>query len=61
MIIDDALNSHVYPVITEITFPSLRVCSTDKNKPKVIIVHETFSQTFSTDKDESKRIIVNKT
>ena len=57
----DALNSHVYPVRTEMTALSLHIYSKDEDKWKGIIVHETLSQSCSTDGDESKRIIVNET
>ena len=55
----DALKSHGYLVRTEMTAPSLHICSTSKDKSKGIIVHETLLQSFSTDKDKSKGIIVN--
>ena len=57
----DALNSHVYPVRTEMTAPSSHVFSTDKDESKHSIVHETLSQSCYTDEEESKRGIVNKT
>ena len=36
-----------------------KVCSTDDDESKGIIVHKTLSQSFSTEEDESKRSIVN--
>ena len=57
----DDINSHVYPVRTEMTAPSLHVCSTDEDESKGIIVHKTLSQNCSTDEDESKHSIVKKT
>ena len=60
MMRSDALNSHCYPVRTEMTDPPLHVCSTDKDESKGIIVHEILSQSFDTDEDESKGIIMNK-
>ena len=62
MIRYDALNSHSYPVRTEINamkqIPTSCVCSTDESKLKELPVNETLSQSCSTDKDESKGIIV---
>ena len=55
----DAINSHVYPVRTEMTAPSLHVCSTDKDESKGIIMHKNLSQNVSTDEDKSKHSIVN--
>ena len=57
----DALNSHVYPVRTEITASFSHACSTDKEESKHIIVHETLSRSCSMEEDESQRSIVNKT
>ena len=57
----NSLNLQVYPVRTEMTAPSLDVCSIDEDEPKDIIVHKTLSQIFSTDEDKPKRITVNKT
>ena len=57
----DALNLHVYPVRTEMTAPSSHVFSTDKEKSKLIIVHETLLQSCSMNEGESKRNIVNET
>ena len=54
----DALNLHVYPVRTEMTDPSLHVCSTDKIELKEFIVNKTLLQRCSMDKDKSKGIIV---
>ena len=58
---DDALNLHVYPVRTEMTSCSSHVYSTGEGKSKRIIMHETLSQSFFMDEDESKHSIVNKT
>ena len=57
----DALNSHVYPVRTEMTAPSLNVNIMDKDESKRIIVHESLSDNCSTDVSESKRNVVNET
>ena len=43
MMRDDALNLHVYPVKTEITAPSLRVCSTDESDFKEFLVNRIVS------------------
>ena len=60
----DYLNSENYPVRTEITgtkhMPTLHVCSTYESKLKEFLVDKTLSQICSTDKDESKVIIVDK-
>ena len=60
----DTLNSHGYPVITEMTatkqIPTLHVFSKDESELKEFPVEKTLSQIFSTDKDESKGIIVKK-
>ena len=48
----DALNWQGYGSDTKITDPSFDICSMDKDKSKGIIVHETLSWSFSTDKDE---------
>ena len=58
---DDALNSHSYPVRTEMTAPTLHVYSTDEDESKGIVVQKTLSQSCSTDEDESKGITVNET
>ena len=60
MMRDDALNSHIYSVRTEITALSLHVYSTDEEESKGIIVHETLSHSCYTDEEKSKGIIVNK-
>ena len=58
-----AFNLHGYPVRTEITTTkqilTSHVCSMDKSKLKEFPVNETLLQSCSTDKDESKGIIVN--
>ena len=59
MIRADALNLHVYPVITEITALSLQVCSTEESELKEFLVNENLLQSCYTGKDESKGIIVN--
>ena len=63
MMIYDAINSHGYPVRTEMTstkqIPSSHVCSADESELKEFPVNKTLSQSFSMDKDESKGIIVN--
>ena len=51
----DSLNSHIYPVITEMTatkqIPISYVFSMDESELKEFIVNETILQTYSTDKD----------
>ena len=58
MMRDDALNSHVYPVITEMAGMKhvliTHVCSMDESKSEEFIVGRNLSQVCSTDKDESK-------
>ena len=62
MIRADSLNSHVDPVITEITvtqqIPILHVCDSDERKLKEILAEKTLSQVCSTSKSESKIVIV---
>ena len=62
MLRSDALNSHVYPIITYMTarkqIPILYVCCTEKIELKKFLVDETLSQICSTDEDESKGISV---
>ena len=64
MMRSDVLNTCIYPVITELTatkqIPISHVCSTDESKLKEFLVDETLLQICSTDKDESKVIIVSK-
>ena len=64
MMRDNALNSHIYPVITEMTgtkqIPTSHICSTDESKLKEFLVEETLSQICSTDEEKSKGIIVEK-
>ena len=59
----DALNSHGYPIRTEIIatkhIKTSHVCSTDESELKEFPVNETLSQSCSTDEDESKGIIIN--
>ena len=57
----DDLNSHSYPVRTEMTDTSSHACSTNKDKSNGIILHETLSQSFSTDEYKSKSFIANET
>ena len=57
----DGPNSHVYPVITEMTDLSSHIFSTNKDKSKGIIVHKTLPQNCSTDEEKSKHSIINKT
>ena len=61
---DDALNSHIYPVRTEMNgtqqISTSNVYYMDKSELKEFLVDETSSQICSTDKDEPKVIIVNK-
>ena len=51
----DAVNSHGYPVRTEMTAPSSHVCSTDEDESEGIIVHETLSQSCSKERGLIKR------
>ena len=64
MMISDTLNSHGYPVRTEMTATkhilTLQVCSTYKSKLKEFLVNKTLSQICSTDEGKSKGIIVDK-
>ena len=61
MMRSDALNVHVYPVITETTgmkhIPILHVCSTDKSELEDFLVGGNVLQVYSTDNDKSKGII----
>ena len=56
----DALNSHVCPLRTEMTAPSLHVYSTVESELKEFLVNKNLSQKVSTDEGESKGIIVDK-
>ena len=62
MMISDALNSHVYPIRTEMTgtkhFPISHICSTYKSKSEEFLAEENLLQVCSTDEDESRSIIV---
>ena len=62
MMRDDALNFHIYSVRIEMTNTKQvsisHVCSTDESKLKQFLVDKTFFQVYSTDKEESKGIIV---
>ena len=64
MMIADALNSYNYPLKIEMIgtkqIPTSHVCSTDEGKLKEFLVGKTLSQIYSTDKDKSKVIIVDK-
>ena len=64
MMRSDALNSHCYPVRTEMIamkhIQTSQFCSTDESKLKEFLVDKTLQHSWSTDKDESKSIIVNK-
>ena len=57
MIRADAFNSHVYPVRTEMTVPSLYVYYMDESELKEFLVNENVSQNCSTDKGKPKGII----
>ena len=58
----DALNSHVYPLRTKITttqhIPTSHVFSSANSELKEFLIGETLYRICSTDKDESKGIIV---
>ena len=57
MMIYDAFNLHVNPVITEMTgtqqIPILHICDSDESEPKGIIADEYLSQVFYTDESKS--------
>ena len=57
----DALNWHGYGGYTETTALSSKICFTEEDKSKRIIVHKTLLQSSSANEDESKQSIVNKT
>ena len=63
MMRDDVLNLRVYPVRTEITdakhIPISHVFFTDDNKSKEFLVDENLSHFYSTNKGNSKSVIVN--
>ena len=58
----DALNSHSYPVRTEVTATknilTSHICSTDESELKEFPLEEILSQICSTDEDKSKGFIV---
>ena len=60
----NSLNFQVYPVIMEMNdtkkIPTSHVFSMDESELKEFLVEKTLSQICSTDKDESKGIIVDK-
>ena len=62
MVKADALNSQVYPVRMEMTatrqIPTSHIFSTYESELKEFLSEETLSQICSTDKDESKGVIV---
>ena len=58
MMRDDAFNSYVYPVRTEMTAPSSHIYSMEESELKKFLVNKTLSQSCSTDEDEPKGIIV---
>ena len=64
MMISDALNYHVYPVITEMTgtkqIPTSHVCSMYERKLKKFLVDENLLHICSTEEEEPKDIIFNK-
>ena len=59
----DALNLHIYPVITEMNntqqILTLHVCSTNESESEEFLVDKTLSQVCYTDKEKSKYIIAN--
>ena len=55
----DALNSHVYPVRTKMTVPSLHVCFTDKSELKEFLFNKTLLQSCFTEEEKSKGINFN--
>ena len=59
---DDFLNSHIYPVRTEMTatknIPILHVCYTSNSESKEFLVDKNLSHICSMEKYESKAIIV---
>ena len=60
----DVLNSHAYPVRTDMTatkqIKTLHVCSMDESKLKEFLVNETLSRSCSTDEGKSKGISFDK-
>ena len=58
----DVLNSHVYPVRTEMTatkkIPTSHICSLDQSKLKEFLVENNLYHICSTEEDKSKVIIV---
>ena len=62
--ISDVLNLHVYPIRTQMNgtqkIPTSRVYYKDEIELKQFLANKTLSQIYSTDKDESKGIIVDK-
>ena len=58
----DALNSHIYPVRTEMTgtkqIPISHVFPTDEIELEEFLFDKTLSQVYSMDEDESKGIII---
>ena len=63
MMRDDALNSYIDPVVTEMTgmqhIPISHVWSMDKSESKEFIAEKILSQVCSTDKGESESVIIN--
>ena len=59
----DAIKLHVYPIRTEMNItkniPILHVCSIYESELNYCLVYKTLLQIYSTDKDKSKRIIIN--
>ena len=56
MMSSDTLNWHDYGGYTKMTYLSLNVNSMDEDESKRIIVHDTLSWIFSTDKSESNAV-----
>ena len=60
----DDLNSYIYPLRTEINgkqqIPTSHVYSKKESELKEFLVDDNLPQIYSTDEDESKRIIVDK-
>ena len=63
MMRDDALNSHIDPLIPKnnVTqhIPISHFCDMDKSESKEILADETLLQVYSTDEGKSENVIVN--
>ena len=55
----DTLNWHDYGGYTKTTAPSSNIFYTDEDESKRIIVHKTWSQSYSANEEKPKQSIVN--